>query len=153
MASKIILTASVTQGAANAFAQVSINTGLLASGSIGYRIDQIQWEFPPTMATGLEWEAGLSRASKVAMPTLADDDLLWKDKFIALQQSAVGFNFIDTVKEYRPAEDLILIEEAVYFMIDSAAMAAAGTAIVRLACSQVKVTTDERIAILQSRLN
>lgn len=149
-----VLIATLTQGSADAFVQASMNTGLSASSNTGYVIKQILMEFNDTLTSGgaPSRELALSRASKAAMPTLADDDVIFKSK-VAARLATSGAYIEDIAKVYVPQYDIILIEDVIYWQFDSAATGVANTAIVRLVVEPVKVTTDERIAILQSRIN
>lgn len=150
------LRTTLVQGAANAFIQGTINTGLSVTGNQGYRLDQLTIETSDNGHGGAGfsvWEWALSRASKAAMPTLADDDVLIKDKFAGKVGTDVGWIPLPGILELRPEQDIIIIEDVIYGMFKTLNLAAASTVILVLDVSPVKVTTDERIAILQSRIN
>lgn len=145
---------SAVQGAADAFVAATLNTGINVAANGAYRIKEIMWEFPTLNAAAspnIEW--ALSRASKTSMPTLADDDILFKNKRVCYQQTGVGFQWLENVLIYTPQEDIILIEEQVFILLDSNATGLANTMVGRLTVEAAKVSTDERIAILQSRIN
>lgn len=147
------LITTLIQGATDAFIQSSINTGLSASGNQGYTIDEIQFEVTsPSGLAAYNVELALSRASKATMPTLADDDVLHKfKKQVSLTTS--GAVLFDNIVSYKPEGKILIIEETLYAMLDTNATGQVNTAIMKIIVSPVKVTTDERIAILQSRLN
>lgn len=155
MAGTVTLLASVTQGAADAFAQATINTGLSAILNTGYTIKQIEYELPNTGTVATSWsqELALSRASKASMATLADDDLLFRKKFSTFVSTAAGFVIWENVGIYVPQGEIILIEEQIYLQFDSNASTLSGTAIMKITCEPIKVTDAQRIAILQSRVN
>lgn len=148
------LISTLLQGGNDAFVQTSLNTGLSASGTSGWKITQIQIEYitPLNIPVNSQIELALSRASQVAMPLLSEDDVLYKD-ILNFRIAASGGFIFDKIQEYRPTEEIVLIEETVFLQLDSVATANANTAIVRVTVEEVKVSTAERIAILQSRIN
>jgi len=154
MAKALVLFGSIVASAADTFTQVAINTGVSANASNGLKVDLIQLEYPMMVsAAGSDQSFGLSRGGKVAMPAINDDDLLFKDKRAQLRDSGVGFAVLDMVVEFIPNSEIIIIEEQIYVLWKTTAQGVVQTMNYRIYCSERKVSTDERISILQSRIN
>lgn len=150
----INLYVSATQTIADGFITVPINTGLTSAGGAGYRLVQISAELPfLNNVQGSNVEFALSRANKtVAIPNILDDDILYKDKrYCAFNTS--GGNIQDLISVERPADDILIIEEQIFLLFDSALTTIINSIQLKLTMETVKVSTDQRLSILQSRLN
>lgn len=153
MATTTLITA-VAQGSADAFAQGTINTGLSGSDNSAFRVIGMLVELPTFVGiTGnQEVEFSIARASKAAMPLLSDDDVVFKFKR-RLNAATSGVAVFDLVEEIVPENEILLIESQIYVQFDTAATTATNSLVLRLIVEDAKVTTDQRIAILQSRIN
>lgn len=155
MAVRALWVASVTQGGADAFAQAQFSTGLLGLTDRGALIREILFEVPRVnVAAALNVELALTRYSKAAMPNITDNDLLMKRK-MGSDLVTSGVNSFDLVARYTFTEDdnLIVIEDPIFFQIDSNATTLTQSAFVRVAYELVRVPTDDRIALLQLGLS
>lgn len=147
---------TVTQGAADAFANAIINTGIVTSGKQGLAIRNIFLEqvtnVPAAMGADMSYEYALSRVVKAAMPTIFDNDVVWKRKWETSIQTS-GAVLVDSVYQFAPNYDIILVESSLNFMIDTNGTAAVNTAVIRLDCEVVTVSDALRISILQNSLS
>lgn len=152
----VVLRAQITQGAANAFAQASLLTGLSSTGNDALIISEIQVEFPDTLnaAAGLVTsEFALSRASKAAMPTIFDDDVLFKFKQSEILGAAASTYENPGVFIYVPPQEIVLIEDTVFAMVKSLNNNAAYTFNLRITAQPATVTESEKVGILLTRIN
>lgn len=152
----IQLFGTVTQGVADGFAVAVINTALSASAKQGLVVKGIAYEqvtnIPPGVTADVNYEWALSRVNKVAMPNLFDNDVLYKSKLEYVIAASGAFS-VDAVKYIAPVIDIVLIESAIYFMIDTNLTGVVNNSVIRLDCEIVTVTDSERISILQNSLN
>jgi hypothetical protein len=152
----IQLYGTVTQGVADAFATASINTALSASLKSGLLIKNIFIEqvtdVPAAIAANMQYEYAIARTVKAVMPTILDNDLLWKYK-VETSIITSGAVLIPSVIQFAPNFDILLIESAITFMIDTTGTGVTNNAVVRIDCEAVTVTDSERIAILQNSIN
>lgn len=157
----VTLRTSMTQGATDAFVQGTFNTGLSSiASSTGFILKSITFEFGNSSFTAgglVVREVALTRASKSGtVPTIADDDVLYKFKQSFYYATAVGLQtYEDQVvhQEISNTDEILVIEDILYLQYDTNGFANATTAYVNLVLEPATITTDERIAILQSRLN
>ena len=152
--SAVVLRGSVTQGAANAYVQTSMLTGLSAGGNDALLVKEIVLEVvgvAPGAAAITEMEFALTRATKAAMVVISDDDLIWKNRFS--NYYAASFMPELGLVRFVPQVDLVLIEDTVYFSFDSSNLAALTTAYLNVLAMPATVTESEKVGILLSRLN
>lgn len=147
---------SVTQGVADGFAVAQVNTGLSTLGKEGLAIKQILIEqvtnIPAGITADMNWEWALSRTNKAAMPTIFDNDIIWKRKLEAIIATNGAYT-VDSVFQFNPQIDLTVIETALFFMIDTNLTAVVNNSVIRIDCEVVSVSDAQRIAILQNSLN
>lgn len=148
--------ASVTQGGADAFAQSSFSTALSGLTNQAALVREILIEIPqPANITAAgNTEVCITRRTKAAMPLITDDDVVIKQKaFNNFTTSGAIFGYAVTRYIYSEDDDLKLIEDPLYLQIDSNATTLTQTAYVRIAYELVRITTDERIALLTLAIN
>ncbi len=152
MAQPIVVVASVVQGAADAFAIATINTGLAGNTEQGYRLKLVQYEVPnlPNAVTS-NWEFALSRVTKAAVPNVSDNDVLFKDKRQGTFLTS-GAVIQDLVQEFEPISDIIVIETQLFLVFDSNATLQVNSLFVRLEFEPVKVSLADKVAILQNSI-
>jgi hypothetical protein len=151
----VLLRGQVTQAAPNGFVQANLLTGLSTSGNDALIIKQITLEFPTFVngAVGIfEVESALCRASKVAMPTISDDDVLYKRKLSYYLAAAQSFEQ-QGVAIFVPEYEIVVIEDVIYFDFKTLNCAAAGTAFINVIAQPATVTESEKVGILLTRLN
>lgn len=153
-ASAVVLRTTLTQGAANGFIQSTLLTGLSSGGNDALLVKEIALEFvgvAPAAAAITEMEAALTRATKAAMPTLADDDVLFKHRHSAYYAASLYPE--PGIVRYNPVEPLVIIEDAIYAAFKSINLAAATSVIVLITAVPATVTESEKVGILLTRLN
>jgi hypothetical protein len=155
-ASPVVLRGSLTQGAANGFIAGTALTGLSAAGNDALIVKSISMEFSSSTFAAVgsvaSVELAFSRALKAAMPTILDDDLLYKFKFetvVSAAASPVGAGIVQFV----PQVDLVIIEDTVHTMFDSNNMAAVIPVQWNILALPATVTESEKVGLLLSRLN
>lgn len=150
----ISLFGTVTQGAADAFVQGQINTGLSVASKDAYLIKAITLEFVTTALSTTDqsnYEIALSRVSKAAMPNTYDNDVLYKWKR-ATRLTTSGALVQDLVVVIVPDNEIKVIEGIIYLDFDSNATGGVNQLVVRIDCELTTVSDAERISILQNSL-
>lgn len=145
---------SVTEGAADAFAEASIQTALEGQTANAYSVTAITFEFDTTHviagnAAPMDVELALTRRTKAAMPNITDTDVVFKWHRGALGASNIGwFGQPDLLFEYRPPSELIIVEDPIYFQIDSTATALTLTCLVAIEFEIVAISSLDRLTLL-----
>jgi len=143
---------TATQGSADAFVAASVATALLGNPTQAARVKMITLEFDRlgTPSAGINLEMCLSRYTKAAMPTIIDNDVLFKRKVIADFVTSGG-GIIDSIMRQSFSEDdnLLIIEDPIYLLVDSNASSLAHVVQVAIDYELVKISSDERVQLLQ----
>lgn len=151
----VILRGSAVQGAANAFVQSNLLTGLVTSGTDALVVKQFTFEVPAIVvaaAGNTEIELVVSRASKAAMPNIFDDDILFKHKW-TVNVGAGGTYHQQPVVQFVPPYEIVTIEDTLFFDVKTLNCNAAITAYVSLVCQPASVTDSEKVGLLLTRIN
>jgi hypothetical protein len=147
------ITGSVTQGSADAFATTDITTPLSSSiTNQAMRIRELLIERPTAGANGSVVELALSRVSApTAIPALTALGLIWRGRWDsyfttsgATNQQAVIHN------QYNEEDDILVVETALSFSIDSASTSASNVSRIRIGYEMVKINENAYLAL---RLN
>lgn len=156
MAVKVLtyLWGTVTQGSADAFKESTIATGLAAGGGLCWRVHEIAWQFPPFIqASGQDISLSLTRKTMSAEPTILERSLISKRKrycnFTTSGEVTYEGIIIDKLLEQ---ENLLIVEDTVYFQIDSSATTGTNTAYVRLGVTQEKISDVDRLSLVAAAL-
>lgn len=149
------LVISMTQGSADAFVQGSVLTGLSGRSAYNIRAFYMEITSPQTYAGNLSADSSLevviTRRSKTAVTTLADVDVLHKWSFInALTTS--GEIFFEATKVYVPELEVPIVEETLYAHVDSSAIGAALTVVVRMDVALDTMSDIDRLNLIARSL-
>jgi hypothetical protein len=153
MAEKIAkyLSASATQGGADAFVETAITTNLVPSDGYAFKLTKMFWD-----ATGYEGlgnnmttEFGLSRDTKAAVARYSDADCMYYNGYIieeitsgALQRPLSG--------EVDFPDGIYVVEPTIYLDLDSTGTSATKTLHVRLYYEEVKLSEVEILRLLNN---
>lgn len=147
------LVGSVQQASNDAFAEGSIATGLTSLANQAWRVELILFETSNALpnTNGATLEMALSRGSKSAMPNITDRDVLFK------YRQTVGFTtsgstYQPMIFPFTPASELLIVEETLYFQLDSASIAAQVTGYFSVEVSAKRISEQQRLSILASRI-
>ena len=149
------LTGSVTQGAADAFAVAEIPTALSGITNVAYRVREILFQQPILAAiNNVVLEACVTRRTKAAFPLVTDRDVL------AMVQQRFSFTtsgawFQDRVLRfaYQESDELLVVEDPLYLVIDSNATGAANQFNVRIGYERVSISALDRLSLLTQSLD
>lgn len=150
---KFIIKGSLTEVVAGTFVTGAFLTGLTGTENFGWQMDSVEVEFPsfPEPLVDCSIAFGFTRAEQASSPVLLNDDLLFAHK-IAINITTSG------VLEYEPRKVLLVPQSPIIIETETWAYArfigftGLQTVSFKLNVSERKVTTDERLAILQSRV-
>lgn len=150
------LTGSVAQGSADAFAQAEIATALTGVGNFAYRVRELLFELPNAAVIAAatdQIEVALSRRSKSAMPVITDRDVIAKIAF-GRQFTTSGDSVTETVRRLTFSEDdeLLIVEDPIYLLCDSAATALSSTFYCRIGYERVSISAVDRLTLLTQSL-
>jgi len=137
---------------ADTFAQLALPTGLTGNDTTAFRIKQYQFEHPQLAnINAVKSEVQLTRGSKLSMANFLDTSLLVKDaRIVALVTS--GMYLQDLIKDVSPQGDIIIVEQQIYIGYKTTAQGATASLGYKLVFEEIKITADQRIAILAQRL-
>lgn len=146
----IVLQGIITESANDTFTQISLTTGLTGNESFGYRVEELDLEFP-SLAGNSTHEAQLTRGTKLAMANFSDASLILREKLTTFTTTS-GAAVYSPIRNLVPKADLIIVEPTIYLAYKSTGQAGVGPMGYRLALSQFKVSDAERITLLSNRL-
>ena len=156
MATEILryLSGTLTQGSADAFVQLAMDTGIEPENGVGLKIERIQFQGKDTdtawqVAAAQFMYLALSRDTKTAVPELTDTDCIWK-KSLELGMTTSGHKFFPRSFEEVAPDGLIIVEPIVYAQLDSTSFAQALDFDVRLYYSEVKLSEIEILRLLNN---
>lgn len=149
------LTISATQGAADAFVQGSVLTGL--TGRQAYNIRTLELEIATANSFAVdqsEIEVSLSRRSKTAIPTIADPDVIWRWRYQARAAGAAYLTVYTKVfSVIFPVDfELPVVEETLYMQLDSTLSGFTNTAIVRMGVELDTMSDIDRLNLIARSL-
>jgi len=149
---------SVTQGAADAYAEGEIQTALSGQTRQAYRVKGIEYEFsfvqfPAAAAAQQDVDLCITRRTKTAMALITDVDVIKKWSFGGQYQTAVGANTgIENVGLWVPPLDVLIVEDPIYLSIDSTATGLTITGYVRIDYELVTISETDRLTLLVQSL-
>lgn len=155
------IVAQVVQGGADAFAIENVETLLLGERDVAYQIDQLEYEITNTApfsgaVAAQEISLALSRYVKTAMPSLqsSDLDVIKKWRFAQNILSAVGVEPQPVSGVWvPPGEPLLIVQDPIYWMIDSTGTGNTLTANLQITYTRVRISQQDRLAALADFLN
>lgn len=150
------LTGSVTQGSADAFAVSEIATALTGAGNIAFRVRELLFELPNAAliaAATDQIEVALCRRTKAAMPNVTDRDVIAKIS-LGRQFTTSGDSVVEGVRRLTFSEDdeLLIVEDPLYLVVDSAATALASTVYCRIGYERASISAVDRLTLLTQSL-
>jgi hypothetical protein len=148
-----LFNATLTQAVVNTYYQVAIPTGLSTASNDAFLVIGAQLEMTTNPSTGSRREAAFVRASRAAMPSLTDDDVLLKHSHV-LTLLTSGMADVDTAPQFSlPPQAIVVVEANVYFCMKTLGEPVLQTYNGLLWVERVELTDKEKTAILSSRLN
>jgi len=149
------LPGTVTQGGADAFAIATVATALAGVTNVAYRVRELIYDFgrsPGVNASSLE--LSLTRRIKTAMPLITDPDVLSKFRINA-EFATSGLSHYESVIRLTFTEDdeLLVVEDPLYFMIDSTLTALTQSAYCRIGYERVSISALDRLSLLTQSLS
>ncbi len=140
----------LTETVADTFIQATLNTGLAGSDNTAFRIKEFILEHPLMAANGAKSEVQLTRGPKAAIINYADPSLIFKDeRYMYLATN--GAVLQEQIKDIVPQGDLIIVEPQIYLGFKTLAAGAVSIGY-KVIFEEIKITTDQRLAIFNSRL-
>lgn len=150
-----VLTLNLTaiQTVLNTFKQNVVSTGLIAGDNRALLMLGMQVEWDISLGMNASREAALVRASKVAMPTILDDDLMVKlgEKSTMTTSGAIIADNCPFVS--MPPNSIIVVEPQIYLSLVTTGYASMQGVSALMWFEEVELTDGEKNAILSSRLN
>lgn len=143
------LTGSATQGSADAFAEVEFATGLSGAVRTAYRIRLIEFYVPLFGGVTSSAECLIRRSSAAAMSYT-------NAGVIAAFRRGVQFTTSGQIQQevfpnrqvFERDADLLIVEETLYFHVDSTATTVANTFHFRIGYETRSITENERLSIM-----
>jgi len=148
------LYASAVQGGADAYVQSSFVTGLSGLSKTAYRVRSIIYETARGPgAANSNFEFAISRRTKAAMPLITDPNLLHKYK-LGTEMTTSGQSNTPLVIQFNFSEneDLLIVEDPLYFEFDTQTTGLAQTAYLRIGYNVVTLSEVDRLELLASQL-
>jgi hypothetical protein len=151
------LTATVTQGGADAFAQAEMATALTGIKGTAYQVLELSLEFilpalsnfPVQAAAAQRLDVCITRRTKSAMPNISDVDVIHKFSWSAIYQTAAGWSPIfNPVSLWVPQGEVLVVEDPLYLQIDSTATTGTWSAVVNLEYEVKKISDIDRLSLL-----
>jgi hypothetical protein len=147
------LTGSATQGSADAFVQAEISTALSGQTQRAFRVREVLFEHPLIAGNGANIAISLSRRSKTAEPVITDRDVMAKVN-VSVSLTTSGAFPLERVRRLTWAEDdeLLIVEDPIYLVVDSASTGAANTVYCRIGYELVNISAVDRLTLLTQSL-
>jgi len=148
------LSMSTTQSAANTFTSTSQVTGLEGQTTVGYRIIEAVFESdgPSAIAAAADdFSFALGRQDRTAMPLVTDVDVLYK--FSLKGVNMAGTWVPSTIITWQPDREIIIVEDPIFLMVETASIAAAQTVAGELFYEVVSISAIDRLTLLTQSLS
>lgn len=148
------LSGTVTQGSADAFATASVSTGL-AGLNQGYRVRGIEVQWPATLIeTDGFYQFEIARRQPTAILAVADRRSLYYQLLqIAITTSGSWVRDSVTRVWYPKDMELMIVEDPIYFSVDSNGTSASNGITCRIYYEEVRMTDLAKLAALQESTN
>jgi hypothetical protein len=147
------LSGSVTQASADAFATAAIPTGI-ASVNLGLRVRAIEYGWGALVETDASYNFEICRRLPTALLGLADRRSLFQQNLQASITTSGAF-VTEMIRRFLfPKDlDLMIVEDPIYFSIDSNGTSASNVAIARIYYEEVRLTDVQKLSALQESAN
>jgi hypothetical protein len=144
---------TVTQGAADAFIQTTIPTGIISSEGMILKLSMVEVKFPASTFSALAqdfWVGwSLTRDTKTTIVNYNDSDCLMAGGIEALLVTS-GYMLVPIDHQYAPPDGIYVAEPNLYFQLDSTGTGLALTCYVRAHYTEVKATEVEILRLLNN---
>lgn len=147
------LTASVTQGSADAFAEAEMATALSGISNVAFRVRELIFEFSTVGSVSSQMAIWLSRRTKTAQPKITDRDILAlvHNSYQFTTSGAAVRSFVHRYT-YDEDDELLIVEDPLYLGIDSASTAQTLTGYCRVGYERVSISALDRLTLLTQSL-
>lgn len=147
------LSATLTQGSADAFTTVEIPTGL-SNVNLGYRVRLIECSLPLFVEVDSQIEIALVRRTPTATPGIGDRTLIWQSRWqIGLTTSGI-YLASRWVKDFYPRDlEMLIVEDPIHLCIDSNGTSASNACGIRVWYEEVRLTELQKVTALSESLN
>jgi hypothetical protein len=144
----------VATSVANTFTQLALPTGLTGLDTTAFRIKELIVEHPllDTAPAFGNSQLQITRGTKAAVADYADTSLLVR---LTRAYQASGAAYImqyNPVDDLVPQSDIIIVETQLYLGVKTLGFVGVATFNYKMLLEEVKITADQRISILSSRL-
>jgi hypothetical protein len=147
------ISGSVTQGSADAFATASITTGI-ASVNLGLRIREIVVSWPSLVEVDANVQFEIMRRLPTAIVGVSDRrSVITQTRQIALTTSGLVVNDLITRIAYPKDLDLMIVEDPIYFSVDSNGTSLSNVIVCRIYYEEVRMTDVQKLSALQESAN
>lgn len=146
---------TATQGGADAFVQAEIATALSGQSQRAMRVREILFELPSVGSANLATlEAAICRRTMASMPNVTDRNVIAK-YFRNVVLTTSGTYLGERVARLTFSEDdeVLVVEDPLYFVLDSNATSAANTAYARIGYELVNISANDRLQLALQSLN
>lgn len=153
---------NAVQGAADAFVQGSIQTALQGQTEQAFQVNSIEYEvvnpavFSGALTLGgqdVEFSVAITRRSKTAMPLISDVDVIkkWKTGLGVWTAANAAVN-PDLVGLWVPAGTVVLVEDPIYFQLDSTGTGVTIELNIAIDYDIVRISDIDRLTLLTQSL-
>jgi len=144
---------TLTQGSNDAFVQNTMATALLNTSGICFLLRELVVEWPAPFANGADLQLSLTRKTFAAVPALTEKSLIWSARR-TLGLTTSGAALINRVERFTWNQDdnLTLVEDPLYWQLDSASTSASNVVNLRIGVVQAKITDLEKVALVAASL-
>lgn len=147
------ITASVTQGGADAFAEAEFSTGLSNVTGQCFRIRRLEWLMPALASADSDASMTLSTKSQSSILFGSNACLAGISRKVELTTSGSPvYELFPNGVNYERDMDLLIVEESLFLEIDSTSTGAANQGAVVIWYEQRSISQVERLGIQASRL-
>lgn len=153
MAAMKILIGSVTQGGADAFAEAEIPTGLTPATNVAFRIRFLEFFVPVLPGVDSQAQVALSRKSFSSFPGFSERSIIARvDRNLELVTSGIAVQDPVVRIKFDADDDVLLVEDPIYFQIDSNNTGAANTSVVRVGYQVIRISEIDRLTLVANSL-
>lgn len=150
------LVGSATQGGADAYIEAEIATALSGNTTNAFQVREIVIQFPRALTAGATLQdmyAGLWRRTKAAFPNANDRDVIISHGIAADISTNGGIDYNWIVRfAFSEDDQLLVVEDPIYFGFDSTGTGATSTAYVRVGYTVERISAIDRLTLLTQSL-
>lgn len=149
------LTAIVTQGSNDAFAETSVPTGLGAVGNQAFQVRELLFRMPglPNV-NACRVGLSLTRKSFSAEPNVTERTLIWKaERYVTFTTSGALYQDLIVRVQFDENDNLLLVEDPIYLSIDSDTTSAANVGRVRIGYISLAISEVDRLTLINNTLS